>query len=212
MTNFQIFFSQIGYEESFLSKKYGYHSNAQAYIRSLLPHLQADFCHSSLGTQVKIQVEGDFIFYEGMFVEPTEYGIESMKETTEKDLGDADLMLYMVALCDQSLGTREDCYGGIAYISTVCIETKKNQFKQSLNGLLSTVSATAQIMAHEVGHNLGMWHDHEPFHQEAGCDKTGIMSYYVTTNQWSTCSKADFHAHYLNNKDDWCLERNFFKT
>ena len=59
-------------------------------------------------------------------------------------------------------------------------------------------------MAHEIGHNLGMKHDHD--HPTAsGCNGKGIMSYGNPPNKWSTCSKADFTAQYKVQESMWCM-------
>ena len=60
-------------------------------------------------------------------------------------------------------------------------------------------------MAHELGHGIGMHHDFDPPHDTQGCDKTGLMSYGDFPMKWSTCSRADFEAHYLQHKDHWCM-------
>ena len=52
-----------------------------------------------------------------------------------------------------------------------------------------------------MGHNLGMLHDFDDAHGGEGgpCDGKGFMSYgYSVPQQWSTCSKNDFEAHYNN--------------
>ena len=71
-------------------------------------------------------------------------------------------------------------------------------------------------MAHEMGHNLGMFHDHEKVHGGSGKSafQTGgnpgpcesqkhIESYQSSREKWSTCSKADFAAHYLQITKKW---------
>ena len=76
--------------------------------------------------------------------------------------------------------------------------------KNNLRGF----SITFQILAHEVGHNLGMQHDFDgapgnPRYDSQGRLCTGIggvMDYYGEVFQWSTCSVEDFE-----NSDHSCL-------
>ena len=68
-------------------------------------------------------------------------------------------------------------------------------------------------MAHEIGHNLGMYHDFDEVHggQSNSCNQNNhIMSYGSSKEIWSTCSKHDFEARYLWVKQtssvSWCME------
>ena len=44
---------------------------------------------------------------------------------------------------------------GIAYGSTVCDHSSGNKYKQSINEWRPTLAAAGQLIAHEMGHNLG---------------------------------------------------------
>ena len=64
-------------------------------------------------------------------------------------------------------------------------------------------------MVHELGHNLGMKHDHDDAHIGTGCDKQGFMSYYQHLYGWTDCNRRDLLIHYntiLKYYDDWCLK------
>ena len=71
-----------------------------------------------------------------------------------------------------------------------------------------------QVVAHEMGHNMGMQHDFAGVHggENGPCNKKGIMSYGTFPNVWSTCSRADFLALYNQILDssswNWCLTGN----
>ena len=54
-----------------------------------------------------------------------------------------------------------------------------------------------------------MNHDHADAHKKAGCNEAenkGFMAYGKHQLQWSSCSRSDFEAFYLKNKDNWCFE------
>ena len=65
------------------------------------------------------------------------------------------------------------------------------------------------MVAHEIGHNLGMHHDHAIRHQGKGCSKDeNVMSYDSSKDKWSHCSVADFKAHYtyVTSSSSWCMD------
>ena len=135
-----------------------------------------------------------------------EASLESMYTNTENDLGNADLMLYM-----GFIGAGYSSGGGIAYLGVVC-ESGNDKYKQSINCYGSSHSGMGELLAHEVGHNLGMEHDFAARHGGNGttgsggsCDFEGFMSYGNHKSQWSECSVKDFTAQYTVHKNSWCM-------
>ena len=175
----------------------------------MMPHVQALYCHgSSLGTVVKVELKSNVRYYQRNLVASGEK-LQEMFSTTKNDIGSADLMMYMAA--EPSACNQWGCSGtlGIAYVGVVC-NPYAAKYKQSINEWRQTHAEAGHTIAHEFGHNLGMSHDFSEKHSASGCDMTGIMSYGPPINQWSACSKADFQAHYIANKDKWCMEGNCF--
>merc|ERR1711997_1048482 len=144
-----------------------------------------------------------------------------MVNTTIKDLKGADLMVYYAF---DKTGANAKGPAGVAHLGSVC-DTRKygtgpyeagiSGYKHSITEIQTSIVLTAWIAAHEIGHNLGMYHAFDAKHGGKGskCDKNkGIMSYSENPNYknpWSTCSKNDFQKHYnaiLNLKMPWCLE------
>ena len=169
-----------------------------------MPHIQALYCHSnSLGTTIKVQIVGSIEFLSGKQLQASGGKLKEMQSHTKMKLGSADLMMYM--------GYDTDVWGtvGVAYKGVVCRHAGYNKYKQSINEWRSTKTEAGHVIAHEMGHNLGMSHDFSPAHTASGCDKTGVMSYGPPVNKWSTCSQADFQAHYLATKNTWCMEGKF---
>ena len=178
-------------------------SQAEAYIAACWPHIQVSYCHASLGSKVLVEMVPGIKHYAGKNLVASGASLNEMFTDTANDLGSADLMLYMAA--------DTDYYGtvGIAWCPVVCDPSVYNKYKSSINEWRQTHAASAHVMAHEMGHNLGMRHDFIDEHKASGCDGAGIMSYGNPPNQWSTCSVADFTAQYKVRQSSWCLPGKF---
>ena len=116
---------------------------------------------------------------------------------------------------DISAGPNYTSGGGIAYVGVVCDAPWAKKYKQSINNYGTSHSAMGELLAHEIGHNLGMSHDFATKHGGDGnsgsggpCDGEGFMSYGNHKSQWSACSVKDFTAWYMARKDNWCMPGN----
>ena len=108
-----------------------------------------------------------------------------------------------------SAGPNYTSGGGIAYVGVVCDAPWAKKYKQSINNYGTSHSAMGELLAHEIGHNLGMSHDFATKHGGDGtsgsggpCDGEGFMSYGNHKSQWSECSVKDFTAWYMARKDN----------
>ncbi len=190
---------RVGYDDGFLSQVGGTSAKAKAYIDSAFAHVQASYCHPSLGTKIIVERVGSPKHYSGRSLQATEPKLEEMFTTTQNDLQGADLMFY--------IGYETEQFGtvGLAYVGTVCLPYS-DELKQSINEWRKTTAQAGYVFAHEMGHNLGMLHDFSDEHKGKGCNGEGIMSYGKPPSRWSHCSVADFQAHYQNYKNSWCME------
>merc|ERR1711997_1387423 len=188
----------------------GSNAKAQSYWKKAAVHVQTHYCHSStLGAKVKIETVSTKHYSKVTNLKANAAGEKVMNPYTLKDLGTADLMVYMAY--DKS-GTGPS---GIAAGAAVCTTGKANiKEKQAIVEWKKNVAIFAWSTAHEIGHLLGMWHDFSANHggKTGTCNKyAGIMSYQTPLQKgkhWSTCSKKDFQTHYnriLARGGTWCM-------
>ena len=136
----------VGYDNG-IKNHLGGAAQAEAYIASIWTHLQVNFCHHSLGSKVLIERLPGIKHYPA--IKP--YCLHCMYADTENDLGSADLMLYMAMNNPNSISG-----GGIAHLALVCNnDPNDKKKKQSINNYGYSHSWQGELLAHELGHNLG---------------------------------------------------------
>ena len=100
---------------------------------------------------------------------------------------------------------------GLGYVGTLC---SSKTYSCNVNEKRGNIVDTAELVAHEMGHNMGMLHDFDNAHSGKGCDGTGFMSYGSHPQAWSTCSKSDFLAQYnsvvQSSSKYWCLPCKYY--
>ena len=92
-----------------------------------MPHLQARYCHVTLGTKIKVERVGNFEYCDQKIVASNE-NLNKIKENARKVIGSADLVVYMA-------NDEETLYGtiGIAWSPVVCEPSWYNGMKTSIN-------------------------------------------------------------------------------
>ena len=170
---------RIGYDSSFAEKE----KDPEKWIKAVMTHTQAHLLHKSLPTQIQLEIVGKpKAFLADRW--RAETSIANVRKYAKYDK-DADLHVFFCA-DSKSAGTV-----GIAYVGALC---ETNGFQVSINERRETHAASGKVVAHEIGHNMGMKHDFAPVHKHKGCN--GIMDYGDSKDYWSQCSQSDFINEY----------------
>ena len=117
---------QVVYDKSIL-KKLGSKKAVIAYWNDAAPHLQARYCHVTLGTKIKVERVGNFEYFDQKIV-ASDAGLETVRNNAKHVLGSADLVVYMAH--DERLS---DGTIGIAWSPVVCEPSVYNSQKTSIN-------------------------------------------------------------------------------
>lgn len=195
---------KIGYDDTF-KNSFSSDSEVDPYLNAMVAHVQAHFCLASLGTKIKVERVGALTHHAGQSwkAESDSNSLQGpIKDITAADTTDADLWVYL-AKDEQMFGVV-----GLGWVGTLC-KTTWSGYQASISEKRSSVLSTAEVVTHEMGHNMNMLHDFDEEHAGKGCDGTGFMSYGSHPYEWSTCSKNDFLALYnqivQSSSWSWCM-------
>ena len=90
----KIFLLQVGYGDNF-NGKVGSNAAATTYWQNALVHVQAHYCHSSLGSKIKISTLS-VNHISGTKLTASVASAQAMESSNSARLQGADLMVYMV--------------------------------------------------------------------------------------------------------------------
>ena len=196
---------KVGYDNTFYSDTGSSTTSADSYLDSMFTHVQTYFCHSTLGSKIQLERDGGYTYHQGQNwkAEPESGSLDGpIKDITYASSSNAHLFVY---LCKDPA-----FYGviGLAWVGTLCGPNSWKGYKASINEKRGNAVSTAKVVAHEMGHNMGMLHDFDNVHGGNGgaCNGQGLMSYGNTPTQWSTCSRNDYLARYNQvGGFNWCM-------
>ena len=110
---------QVFYDKA-IRTRLGNHNAVKSYYDSAHVHLQASYCHSSLGSKIKIERVGDLSFFEVKEqISAGPKGTLAVSDFTLNNIGNADLIIYLT-------DNDNNGYAGIAPIGTLCVPSEWN--------------------------------------------------------------------------------------
>ena len=158
---------QVFYDES-LKTRLGSLKALKAFYDSAHVHLQAVFCHVSLGSKIKLERVGDLSLYErkeGRQLLATDQGMKDVTDFTLKNIGNANLVIYITD------NDKKD-FNGIAPISSLCLPSKNfksydlnkvgwvgkkaNAWKFSINEYLKSVASMGKVCLNNNQYNISL--------------------------------------------------------
>ena len=127
------------YDKS-IKEKLGDEAAVIAYWNAAAPHIQAHYCHATLGTQIKFERIGNFEYFDTKIV-ASGNDLETIKPNAATVIGSADLVVYMA-------NDETSLYGtiGIAWSPVVCTGTSNNPWKTSINEWRTTSVAFGGVI------------------------------------------------------------------
>ena len=194
------FKTDIGLSQD-LVKQFKTEKKAKKYIRKVIEHVNKLFQHKSLETKVIIKAikwevrNKDF--------HATEQNLENLNK--EKNREESKLPYGAFGASKDYIAT--DPASGYAYVGTAC--------KKGWNGYIVEMSGNnikmdGALLAHEIGHLLGMHHNEDKFAHPDGCTRIdewwNVMDGQVrhSSKGWTTCNTDKFKTFLQGGRGD-CL-------
>jgi len=171
--------TNIKYDNSLL-EHFGYsHEKTKDWINDVVQRTKPMMSHYSL--TIKVALEVGEVTHIDETLRANNHTIYYLRQSQNHN----SLTSYF---CKDNDG--RDTTRGIAFFRAAC----SRRSAISINELLYSDHHTAQVFAHELGHNIGMEHDFEDIHggHHGKCNHQGLMSYGNKPTQWSSCSDNDF--------------------
>merc|ERR1712106_8666 len=176
--------TDIKYDNSLLGHFDGSHTKTMEWIRRVVELAKPSMSHSSLAMPITLKTGR---------IDHTDVTIKaSSKNRNDLILNDSPTSLTSY-FCEDVLG--ESRMRGLAVLGSAC---NTGGYAVNINELYSTSNSelkTARNFVHQLGHNVGMKHDHDEDHggRLGPCNKEGLMSYGSNTpDKWTECSNKDF--------------------
>jgi hypothetical protein len=176
------------YYDASMLKMHGTHEETIYRILEIHEHSAVIMRHESIGRKVHIHVEAEPVF------------VDERRNANGVRLSGFVLWLQQNDVCSADVAFHHlltangwDGTVGIAYVGTVCHRDCYNSGITEDGWNKGDIAYTARVMAHEMGHNLGMSHNFDEKHEGRGC--TGYMSYgedQDNATAWSPCANGDW--------------------
>ena len=99
----------MAYDNSFKNSV----SNKEKFVNALLTHMQANYCHYTLTSKVKVVRMGELIHINKDMTDTSIPTLQDFAKNTETILNGAHLVVYLGVKSGWS-------YSGIAYVGTIC--------------------------------------------------------------------------------------------
>jgi len=186
-------------------------SHGQSKAKQVVEQAKLMLVHSSLDT--KFELKTKFIDYNQEF-KPSGTDIARFRNSIPES--NLEIGTIHMLLTDNKSGSTV----GIAYMNAVCGED--NRIASGITKWHSSVASTAKTFAHEIAHNLGIYHDFEKYpkvrHRDETCGPSQweggrnnqIMNYgKPKVESFSKCSNIDFQHYFTTvvaNQAEFCLK------